>query len=167
MNDNETWYQMETVDEDFFRTAPLRHRHVIDLPTTPERVFEQIASDESLSAWGVGLKLHWTSPRPFGVGTTREATLPGGLVLRERFFRWDEGAGYSFAGVEANRPTYVRFAEDYRVEPRPGGARLTWVMAMEPPPGIKGRMTTLADFLTGPMYQVIPLAAKRYFKKHP
>ena len=63
-------------------------------------MWESLASDESLAAWPMGPGLHLTlrsaSPRPFGVGTTRELTFPyGALTFPERFSRWDEGEGYS------------------------------------------------------------------------
>ena len=46
----------------------------------PEQVWESLASDESIAAWpmgpGIRIGLRWTSPRPFGIGTTREVRLP-------------------------------------------------------------------------------------------
>ena len=74
--------------------------------------------------------LRWTSPRPLGVGATREIVLRQFIAVREHFFRWDEGSRYSFHG-ECNRPVR-RFAEDYLVEKTPGGCRFTWTIAFEP-----------------------------------
>lgn len=100
----------------------------------PERVWESLASDASLSAWGPTIsKVTWTTPRPFGLGSTREVVLAPGLTrVRERFFRWDEGRGYSFYVYEANAPLFRRFAEDYVLTPDGDGTRFVWTVAFEP-----------------------------------
>src|SRR4051794_10664709 len=130
------WHRLEAVDATTFTAASQLYRFPIKLPVPPARVWESIASDESLAAWGLGVRrLTWTSPRPFAVGTTREVVLPlGSMTVRERFFRWDEGHGYSFYVEEANRPWLRSFAENYVVEPDGDGALLTWTIAIEPRP---------------------------------
>jgi hypothetical protein len=65
------------------------------------------------------------------VGTTREVGT-GGTKVHERFFRWDEGQGYSFYVYEGNVPLFKRFAEDYRIEPDGTGTKFTWLVAIEP-----------------------------------
>ena len=71
--------------------------------------------------------------RPFGVGTTREVVLAAGTPrVRERFIRWDEGHGYSFAVYEASVPVFRHFVEDYVVEPDGDGTLFTWKVAIEP-----------------------------------
>jgi hypothetical protein len=85
---------------------------------TPEQVWESLTSDISIAAWGPAIKeVNWTSPRPFGVGTTREVVAPGGSTMRERCFRWDEGSSHAFYVYESKLPIFKRFAEDYVVEP--------------------------------------------------
>src|SRR5439155_24153507 len=104
-------------------------------PVSPERVWDSLTSDASLSAWKLPIKsLTWTSPRPFGVGTTREVALSGkSLTIREKFFRWEEGKRMSFFATECDRNLLVRFPDDYVVESRPGGgSRFTWTIATEP-----------------------------------
>jgi hypothetical protein len=80
--------------------------------------------------------VNWLSPRPFGVGTTREVVLAPGLTkVHERFFRWEKGHGYSFTVYEANLPVFKRFAEDYVLEPEGlngDSTRFTWTVAIEP-----------------------------------
>ncbi len=78
--------------------------------------------------------MRWTSPRPFGVGTTREVkALLGTTVLRERYFRWEEGRRHSFNVVETTSPLFKALAEDYLVEPRDERTcRFTWTIAVEP-----------------------------------
>jgi len=41
--------------------------------------------------------------------------------LRESFFRWDEGKGYSFYAEAVNRPGLRRFAEDYLLQTTAAG----------------------------------------------
>src|ERR1700712_5543562 len=99
-----TWYPLEPVESSIFTNAPHIYRYPVDLPVPAARVWESLQSDASVSAWGMGVKsLTWTSPRPFGVGTTREVALPvGTATVRERFVHWDEGYRYSFYAYEMN-----------------------------------------------------------------
>lgn len=168
-----SWHRLETADASMFETgpgsAPQLYRFPVRLDATPEQVWTSLASDESISAWpmgpGLGIGLRWTSPRPFGIGTTREVRLPfRAMTVRERFFRWDEGKGYSFYVESANRPGIRRFAENYEIEPDGAGARFTWTIAIEPAPR--------ADFILGltrPVNQLafgrVAAGAKRYFAK--
>lgn len=128
------WYSLEIPDESTFTTATELFRFPVRLPVAPERVWESLASDASVSAWGLGVRsLRWTSPRPFGVGTTREVVLPlRAMTVREEFTRWDEGKGYSFYVAAADRPGLRSFAEDYVVEPDGDGTLFTWTIALEP-----------------------------------
>ena len=159
------WHALQPADVSFFRTAPIVHRYPVKLPVPPEQVWESIASDESMKAWkGLHVpRLTWTSPRPFGVDTTREVVLPlSAMTVRERFFRWDEGKGYSFYVYEANRPVVDRFAEDYVIEPDGDGAILTWTIAFEPKPRLR-LITKLLDPVNKRGFAVFPRAAKQYF----
>jgi carbon monoxide dehydrogenase subunit G len=130
------WYPLEPAAADVFDSAPHVYRYQLHYAAPPAEVWRSLASDESLAAWGPSVKsVHWQTPRPFGVGTEREVVLAGGLArVRERFFRWDEGQGYSFAGFEASFPMFRRFAEDYVLEPDGDGTLFTWTVAVEAKP---------------------------------
>jgi hypothetical protein len=159
------WHALEPVDETFFRTAQFVHRYPVKLPVPPEQVWAQITSDESLQAWkGLHVsRLTWTSPRPFGVGTTREVVLPLGLMtVRERFFRWDEGAGYSFYVESTNRPVVERFAEDYVVASDGSGTLLTWTIAIDAKPRLQA-VTKLLDPVNKRGFALFQRAAKQHF----
>ncbi len=111
------WFALESADAGFFDAAPHVFRYTKHYDAPPEKVWESLQSDESLSAWGPSVSsLTWTSPRPFGIGTTREVGL-GPTRVHERFFRWDEGSRYSFYLYESNAPLFRRFAEDYVIAP--------------------------------------------------
>jgi hypothetical protein len=162
------WYPLEPADSDFFASAPLVYRYPVRLSVPPERVWESIASDRSLADWGLGVKrLTWTTPRPFDVGTTREVVLPlSTMTVRERFFRWDEGKGYSFCVYEANRPLLTRFAEDYVIEPDGTGTLFTWTIAIEPKPRA-ARLMKLLSPLNKASFGQLARGAKSYFAAHP
>ena len=127
------WYPLESADADFFQSAPHVFTYQKRFAASPAHVWEQLTSDASIAAWGPATKeVNWTSPRPFRVGTTREVVALGGATMRERFFRWDEGSGHSFAAYESTLPLFKRFAEDYIVEADGDDTLFTWVVAIEP-----------------------------------
>jgi len=126
------WFALESADAGFFDIAPHVFHYEKHFAAPPEQVWESLQSDESLAAWGPSVSsLTWTSPRPLGVGATREVGL-GPTRVHERFFRWDEGSRYSFYVYEANAPLFRRFAEDYVIAPDGDGTRYTWTVAIEP-----------------------------------
>jgi hypothetical protein len=54
-------------------------------------------------------------------------------MLREHYFRWEEGRRHSFYAVESSGPLFKSLAEDYLVEPRGEEAcRFTWTVAVQP-----------------------------------
>ena len=129
------WYSVESAEEGIFTSAPYVFRYSKIFAAPPETVWESLVSDESLSAWSATVKsLTWSSPRPFGIGTTREVVLAPGLArVHERFIRWDEGRGYAFTVYEASVPALKHFAEDYVLTPEGQDAtRFDWTVAIEP-----------------------------------
>ena len=108
---------LKPVDESFFASAPERYSDTFAIARPAEEVWADLVSDKPL-AWCRGLSLRWTSERPFGVGTTRQAASMGGAVkLQERYFIWEDGHRQAFYVTKANLPLFKRFAEDYVVEP--------------------------------------------------
>lgn len=160
------WFSMQPVDESFFATAPYVYRFPVDLPVPPARVWESLTSDESVSAWGLGVQsLRWTSPRPFGVGTRREVVLPlRAITVRENFFLWEEGHRYAFHVYEANRPLFRAFAEDYVVEETPTGSRFTWTIALQGRPRT-GLLMRAGGPLNKLMFGQMASGASKYFAK--
>jgi hypothetical protein len=162
------WYALEPADATIFGTASQIYRFPVRLSVPPERVWESLASDRSLADWGLGVKsLTWTTPRPFGVGTTREVVLPmGTMTVREHFFRWDEGKGYSFYVSEANRPGIRTFAENYELEPDGTGSLFTWTIAIEPAKRA-ARLMNLTRPINKFAFGQTARGAKKYFANHP
>jgi hypothetical protein len=130
------WFAARPVDESFFDSAPIKLADTFAIDRPASEVWAQLTAEKPLRWCRVIDDVTWTSERPYGVGTTRSVrSLRGGNLLRERFFRWEEGRRKSFYVVEASGPPVRAFAEDYLVEPvTDGSCRFTWTIAYEPHP---------------------------------
>jgi hypothetical protein len=134
---NPTAYPCRIVDLGFLEVAQEKHVNDVELECSPVELFGIFADGDSWPVWAPGFKrIDWTSPPPFGVGTTRTATLMGGLAIDEVFLAWDEGERMSFiftgssvdmsGGLDA-------LIEDYVVTDLGGGrCRLRWTLAYNP-----------------------------------
>jgi hypothetical protein len=133
-------FTLQPVDETYFDHAPLLFEDTWSISRPAESVWAELVSDEPLH-WCRGLKTRWTSPRPFGVGTTRRAVALGAMANDTRFFTWEEGRRHSFYFTHARLPVFVSAAEDYLVEPDgPLRCRFTWRIGITP--SIIGRAGT-------------------------
>lgn len=132
-------FDLQPVDESFFDTARGRYVGVIDAAVPAAQVWADLTRDDTLLWCRATSRVTWTSPRPFGVGTTRTVRLPLGLLaVDERYFRWEEGRRKSFCVERASLPLFRRFAEDYVIEETsPTTSRLTWTIAAEPYPATR------------------------------
>jgi len=129
-------FTLQAVDETFFDTAPSIFTGSIDIAKPAAEVWSELVADGAMSFCRSLRGARWTSPHPYGVGTTR--TMPalyGALNVDEVYFRWDEGRRKSFYGVRTNLPVFRRLAEDYLVEKvGPNACRFTWTLAADPHP---------------------------------
>jgi hypothetical protein len=128
------WFKSDPVDESFFAAAPVRLRASFEVNQSAAKVWAELTADDALHWCRILQEVRWTSPRPFGVGTTREVNaLHGANKLRERYFIWEEGRRHSFYVVETSGLLFKSLAEDYLVEPRGEDAcRFTWTIALAP-----------------------------------
>lgn len=129
-------FKLEPVDAGFFDAAQWRFVDTFDIGVPASEVWGELVADGALSFCRSLRGARWTSPRPFGVGTTR--TMPalfGALIVEETYFRWEEGRRQSFYINRASLPMFRRLAEDYLLEETsPGTCRLTWKIAVDPTP---------------------------------
>ncbi|MFL6090929.1 MAG: SRPBCC family protein [Aeromicrobium sp.] len=127
-------FNLRPIDETFFTSAPQVFTEAFDIANPAPEVWSELTADAALSFCRSLRGARWTSPRPFGVGTTR--TMPalyGLLVIDERYFRWEEGRRQSFYVERANLPMFKSLAEDYLLEPTgPDTCRFTWTIAADP-----------------------------------
>ena len=128
-------FKLEPCDASTFETAPTVFRDTMDIARPAPEVWRELVADGALGWCRALAGAQWTSPRPFGVGTTRTMRVAGALVIHENFFRWEEGRRKSFYVVEANLPLFKYFGEDYLVEETgPGACRFIWTMAGQSTP---------------------------------
>lgn len=129
------WFSAMPVEESFFESAPSVLRDAFEIPRPAAEVWGEITSERPLSWCRILRKVKWTSPRPFGVGTTRTVRSIAGAMLREHYFLWEEGRRHAFYVTETTLPVFRSLAEDYLVEPvSDDSCRFTWTIAIEPRP---------------------------------
>lgn len=124
---------LEPVDESYFEKAPQRFSHTWSIAQPADSVWSELVGDQPLH-WCRGLSIRWTSPKPYGVRTTRAVKTLGGLSSGEEyFFIWEEGRRHAFYFTHANLPVFTSLAEDYHVEPDGiGRCRFTWRIGLSP-----------------------------------
>lgn len=156
-------YPCERVDVSFTATAPFRFVSTVDLPITPERLFEVLGHADSWPRWATVIThVEWTSPLPRGIGTTRTVTMRGGIVGEEEFLAWEPFSHMAFRFNRSTSNAIAAFAEDYRVVPTATGCHLTWVMAMTPA-GTPARLgMTLGRPVMGWLFQRFLHNLRRY-----
>lgn len=136
------------VTADFFETANFRGRASVRIAATPERVFEVLEDAQAWTEWAPVLTdVSWTSPKPFGQGTTRDVWIVDRFLVREVFFIWDPGVRLAFHATECNLPNMDAMGEDYQIRELGGGElELTWTIASAST-GFQSKL----GFITGPL----------------
>jgi len=132
---SKTRYPMEKTDASFFDSAPARFDNSVEIPVPAAIVWKILEDDHSWTVWaGVIDRVEWTSPKPFGLGTTRTVTMAKGLMIGwEAFIAWEAGKRMGFCFTEATMDGVARFAEDWQVTPTGNNScSVRWVMCMEP-----------------------------------
>jgi uncharacterized protein YndB with AHSA1/START domain len=121
------------VDLGFLESAPVRFVNQVEIDAPPERVFEVLEDGESWPKWFKDIvRVEWTSPKPFGVGTTRTVTLKT-MTVYEKFIAWDPGKRFTFYFTATSTPSAHAFIEDYRLKASgQGGTKFTYTVAYEP-----------------------------------
>jgi L,D-peptidoglycan transpeptidase YkuD (ErfK/YbiS/YcfS/YnhG family) len=127
-------HQYKNIDSNFFKTSPFSFVSQIKLNCTPEQLFDIFEDEHAWTVWVPAIKnVEWTSPKPFGVGTTRTVTLAGKMIVNEEFIAWKPGEQMTFKFTTGSTGSLRAFGEDYRVTDL-GNNRclLCWTMAMQP-----------------------------------
>jgi hypothetical protein len=111
-------YPLEPAGEDLLRRAQAHSVAEREIPVSAEQLF---ALFEEGSTWckffPVIRKIEWTSPKPFGEGTTRTVTVVGGVRLEEVFWTWKPGSRMGFAISAASNRALKGLVELYEVSP--------------------------------------------------
>ena len=110
------------VGEDFLTGATLRVSRRMAVP--PDAIWSAFVDGRAWTEWLPLTGVTWTSPRPFGVGTTRTVEI-GAQRVEESFFSWTEGERMAFRFDRSTFPVQAA-VEDYRVQAVDGGCEVTW-----------------------------------------
>lgn len=95
-------------------TSPITNQVTVN--ATPETIFRVFEDPDSWPKWVDAIDhVEWTSPKPYGAGTTRTVTLSG-VVAEESFILWDHGKRMTFYFTAISVPFAKSFCEDYRLE---------------------------------------------------
>ena len=126
---------------------------------SPETIFEVFEDAHAWTVWAMPIqKVEWTSPRPYGIGTTRSVHMMGDMIGYEEFIAWEPGKRMAFTFVGCSKDATEKFLEDYRVpDLGDGSCRVEWYMAMD----TRGFSRHLM-WMTRPLLR---LANRRMFKK--
>ncbi len=100
------------VDADYATNGPNTTTLHQAIPASAADLFRCFEDGPAWKEW-LGIDVTWTSPRPFGVGTTRTINA-NRAVFDECFLVWDEQRRLNFRFDRASLPLSA-FAEDYLI----------------------------------------------------
>ncbi len=131
-------FKCKKADLSFLDSASEKVISVVEIPATPEEIFKLFENGPAWTEWFKGItQVEWTSPQPFGVGTTRTVSL-GALKVWEYFFVWEDNKRFSFYFTQTNLPFVKTLAEDYQLEAiDERNTRFTYTVAYDPSPILK------------------------------
>ncbi|GEM_PF-613690 len=123
-----------SVDMTFFESAPFIYTAEEVINVSADTVFQSFENAEDWPVWAAPIqRVEWTSPQPFGIGTTRTVYMMGGLTGYEEFIAWERGREMAFCFTHSSKDNIVSFAERYQVEESgPNCCCVRWTMAMKP-----------------------------------
>lgn len=133
------------VGAEYLDTAPVHRTLRQAIPAGTAATFRCLLDADAWPVWLVPVtKVVWTSPQPFGVGTTRDISGPTGTTS-EYFFAWEEGRRMSFYFSKGVLPAVAAFAEDYElVSTGEESCDLVWRYAFECPGAFRAFQAIIA-----------------------
>lgn len=133
------------------------------IKATPQQIFDVFEDAHAWTEWAMPiLKVEWTSPKPYGVGTTRSVHMMGDMVGYEEFVEWERGKRMAFSFIGCSKDATEKFLEDYRVtDLGDGTCEVEWYMAME----VRGFSRHIM-FLTRPIMRLMNRRMFGKFKKY-
>jgi len=107
-------HDLTAVDVDYATDGPNNFVIVVSIDVPAAVLFNCLTDGPAWKEW-LGIDVEWTSPEPFGIGTTRTVSTAG-QTIEETFLAWDQDERLNFRFDRATLPVSA-FAEDYRVVP--------------------------------------------------
>lgn len=125
-------FAMRHEDLGFLERAPMVERVEAAASSAPAAVFAALADAAAWPHWFPGVRAAWYStPRPYGVGTIREANVSGTHWV-EKMIAWDYPSRWAWTVTAASVPLAVAQVESFELVPAAGGTRVCWTIAIEP-----------------------------------
>lgn len=119
-----TLKQHKPAGEEYLATVSPKLKVVHAFPFPASAVWAALLDAKAWTEWLATTKVTWTSPPPFGVGTTRTVEI-GAMVVEEVFFLWEEGRRMAFYFDKSTLPVSAAI-EDYHIIATPDGCELHW-----------------------------------------
>jgi ribosome-associated toxin RatA of RatAB toxin-antitoxin module len=131
--------KLESAGVDFLARATARSVAEREMAVSAEQLFSDLEDADFWSEFFPVIRhVQWTSPRPFGPGTTRTVTLVGGMKLEEVFWTWEPGRRMGFAITASTTRALKGLVETYDITPvAEHRCKLRWQMAMELNPPLR------------------------------
>jgi uncharacterized protein YndB with AHSA1/START domain len=136
-------YRLRSEDVSFVERAPVVVRAETSVPASPQAVWPALADAAAWPSWFSGMKdAHYTSPEPYGVGSTRRVRVMS-LEADETILAFDVGKRFAFRVDSTNLPLFVALVEVVTLEAVGSGTRVVYRQALEPRPWLRLLMPLL------------------------
>jgi Polyketide cyclase / dehydrase and lipid transport len=123
------------VDEELVATAKAVGIAEREMAVSAEQLFASLEDGPSYSKWVPAIReVTWTSPRPFGKGTTRTLKLVGGATIDEVFWAWEPNRRIGFSISAASIRWLSALSELYEITALSSHrCKLRWTLAVRLP----------------------------------
>jgi uncharacterized protein YndB with AHSA1/START domain len=130
-------FSLRREDLSFAERAPVVVRAEVSVPASPAEVWPAFAGAPAWVDWFTGMKdAHYTSPAPYGVGSTRSVRVMG-LEADETILAFDPGKRFAFRVDAANLPMLRALVEIVTLEADGAGTRVVYRQALEAKPWLR------------------------------
>ena len=124
-------------DLSFVERAPVVVRAETTVPASPAAVWPAFADASVWPSWFRGMQdAHYTSPEPYGVGSTRRVRVMS-LEADETILAFDVGERFAFRVDSTNLPLLRALVEIVTLEPVGATTRVVYRQALEPKPWLR------------------------------
>src|SRR5689334_2354433 len=127
------WFALRAVDLGYLDAAPRVYSAEQHVAAPRQAVWGAFSDPSTWRRWwpGVASASYGDSPKPYGVGTFREATV-GGQRYEETIVAWDEARRFAYTIDRATLPIANAQLECTDLSDEDGGTRVRWTIACEP-----------------------------------
>ena len=130
-------FRLRSEDLSFVDRAPVVVRAETTVAASPAAVWPALADASAWVEWFAGMgDAHYTSPAPYGVGSTRSVRVLG-LAADETILAFDVGERFAFRVDAANLPLLAALVEVVTLEAVGGATRVVYRQAFEAKPWLR------------------------------